>query len=148
MGVGGELRSPPPSTPRRVQTIRQWLRRKEAATSWRLLGEGNAGQQQRDAAVTSRSGESMGTASDVGRGRCLLWRCTLALLWTLDPRSSTAAPIYNRGKQKKVFEAAANIFLKTLGDEGQIVSLDRLGPVFDQEGQCGQHHAKYAEWSS
>lgn len=33
---------------------------------------------------------------------------------------------YKRGKLEKVFEAAAKNTLKTMGDEGQMVSLDRL----------------------
>lgn len=33
---------------------------------------------------------------------------------------------YKRGKLEKVFEAAAKSTLKSMGDEGQMVSLDRL----------------------
>lgn len=33
---------------------------------------------------------------------------------------------FKRGKLEKVFEAAAKSTLKTMGDEGQMVSLDRL----------------------
>ncbi|CAM9706362.1 unnamed protein product [Pylaiella littoralis] len=85
-----------------------------------------------DAAVTSRSDESMATASDAllqymdEAGALFVALCPGI---ALDPQIKYNGT-YKRGKLEKVFEAAAKNTLKTMGDEGQMVSLDRLQDLF------------------
>eukprot|EP00752_Nemacystus_decipiens_P006609 g5944.t2 len=85
-----------------------------------------------DAAVTSKDDASMVKASDAllqymdGAGALFVALCPGI---ALDPQIKYNGT-FKRGKLEKVFEAAAKSTLKTMGDEGQMVSLDRLQDLF------------------
>ncbi|CAM9564257.1 unnamed protein product, partial [Hapterophycus canaliculatus] len=85
-----------------------------------------------DAAVASKDDASIATASDAllkymdGAGELFVALCPGI---ALDPQIKYNGT-YKRGKLEKVFEAAAKSTLKSMGDEGQMVSLDRLQDLF------------------